>query len=45
MKKIRLNLQDLLSVLEALSANGTEDVIIFEHSSGYPAIVDEARLY
>lgn len=39
MKKIKVNLEDILVVLEAMRENGTEDVVFFE-SDGMPAIAD-----
>lgn len=39
MKKIKINLEDILIVLEAMQNNGTQDIIFFEHS-GLPAIAD-----
>lgn len=41
MKKIKINLEDLLVVLEAMRENGTTDIIFFEHGdSMLPAICD-----
>lgn len=40
MKKIKLSLMDLLSVLEQLANDGTEEILIYETTDGYPAIVD-----
>jgi hypothetical protein len=39
MKKIRLDIRDLLVVLEAMMESGTTEIIIFDHE-GAPAIVD-----
>lgn len=39
MKKIKVNLDDILIVLEAMKENGTQDVVFFEHE-GMPAIAD-----
>lgn len=40
MKKIRLNIDDLITVLESLrDSGGTTEIIILDHD-GYPAIVD-----
>lgn len=40
MKKIKLSLADLLSVLEQLAHNECEEIIIYESAEGYPVIVD-----
>lgn len=39
MRKVKINLDDILIVLDAMKENGTEDVIFFEHG-GLPAIAD-----
>lgn len=39
MKKIKVSLEDILIVLEAMQNNGTVDVIFFEHG-GLPALCD-----
>lgn len=41
MKKVAINLQDLVDVLEAMrDSNGTTDVIFFEYN-GMPALADK----
>ena len=42
MKSVKINLDDILIVLDAMKANGTEDVLIFEHE-GIPALADAAE--
>jgi len=39
MKKVKISLQDLLVVLQAMDENGTEDIIFFE-KNGVPALCD-----
>lgn len=39
MKKIKISLQDLLVVLQAMAENGTEEIIFFE-KNGVPALSD-----
>lgn len=39
MKRIKIGLEDILVVLEAMHANGTKDIIFFDHE-GLPAIAD-----
>lgn len=39
MKKVKINLEDLLVVLEAMKENGTSEIIFFEHGA-LPAICD-----
>lgn len=39
MKKVRISLDDVLVVLEAMQANGTKDIIVFDHE-GVPALAD-----
>lgn len=39
MKKVKIELEDLLIVLEAMSSNGTKEIIIFDYE-GVPAICD-----
>lgn len=39
MKKIKVNVDDLITVLEALKENGTSSVILFEYE-GTPAMAD-----
>lgn len=39
MKKIKINVEDLISVLEVLQQNGTKDVVFFEHND-LPAMTD-----
>lgn len=39
MKRIKISIDDLLAVLEAMKENDTTEIIFFEHS-GYPAIMD-----
>jgi hypothetical protein len=40
MKKIKIDIHDLLAVLEAMiESNGTKEIIFFEHGQ-YPAICD-----
>jgi len=38
-KKIKIDIRDLLTVLEAMQADGTTDIIFFEHGE-LPAIAD-----
>lgn len=39
MKKIKLDIQDLLVVLESMIDGGTTEIVFFEHNS-FPAIAD-----
>lgn len=39
MKKIKIDIRDLLVVLEAMIENGTSEIIFFEHGE-LPAIAD-----
>lgn len=39
MKKVKIALEDLLIVLEAMEVNGTKDIIFFDYN-GKPAIAD-----
>lgn len=39
MRKVKISLQDLLAVLQAMDENGTTDIIVFDHN-GIPAICD-----
>lgn len=39
MKRVKIELMDLLVVLEAMNENGTKDIIFLEHA-GLPAIAD-----
>ncbi len=39
MKKIKISIQDLLTVLDAMVENGTQDIIFFEYND-YPAVAD-----
>lgn len=39
MRKVKISLQDLLVVLQAMEENGTTDIIVFDHN-GLPAIAD-----
>jgi hypothetical protein len=39
MKRIKVNLDDILMVLDAMKENGTQEVVFFE-SEGMPAIAD-----
>ena len=39
MKKVKVDIQDILMVLEAMAENGTKDVIFGEHN-GLPSICD-----
>lgn len=39
MKKVKVNLEDVLVVLMAMQDNGTQDVVFFEHG-GHPAMAD-----
>lgn len=39
MKRIKLDIDDLLIVLEAMRENGTKNIILFEHED-FPAIAD-----
>lgn len=42
MKKIKVAIDDLLVVLEAMKENGTTDIMIFEYN-GSPAICDSSE--
>lgn len=44
MRKIKLNLSDLLSVLEQLALAECEEILIYEGANGYPVIVDAEHL-
>lgn len=39
MKRVKIALEDILVVLEAMQANGTKDIIVFDND-GTPAIAD-----
>jgi hypothetical protein len=39
MKKIKISIDDLLTVLDAMKENGTNEIIFFEHNN-MPAICD-----
>lgn len=39
MKSVKISLQDILEVLLAMEANGTQDLLIFDHE-GIPALAD-----
>ena len=41
MKKIQIDIRDLLIVLEAMIENGTNEILFFEHNR-LPAIADAA---
>lgn len=39
MKSVKIDLQDLLVVLQAMQENGTTEIVVFDYS-GTPAIAD-----
>jgi hypothetical protein len=39
MKRVKIDLMDLLMVLEAMNENGTKEILLFEHG-GLPALAD-----
>lgn len=39
MKTVKINLLDVLAVLEAMKDSGTQDILVFDHE-GIPAIAD-----
>lgn len=39
MKRVKISIEDLLTVLDAMAHEGTTEILFFEHG-GYPAIAD-----